>query len=213
MINKHYELIMAFVEIGAFLIWVIFAHLFFLKIKRQQKPRFIIHVEGYNFRSMKVVWTNMSAEPVYVRNVFFTVERGDDRKFYNLGDLNEGELLKKESAGEDKWEYQGTLVTGSCVKLEVGHLFFPGLLKDDGEWGEGFISIEPADVVNIFVVFFHGSDKRLMGASRRFRFLRSSSVNFINPLSWNTTSWSTTYERKKLMKALKLERKDHPGFY
>lgn len=213
MINKYYELIMAFVEIGTFLVWVVFAQLFFLKMRRQRKPRFIIHVEGNSFRSLKIVWTNMSADPVYVRNIFFTVERGYNRRFYNLGDLHGEEIFKQESDGEDKWEYQGTVVSGDCVKLEVGSLLCSGLLKDSDERGQDFISVEPGDIVNIFVVFFHGSDKRLMGASRRFRFFRSTSDNFITSLSWNTTSWSTTYERKKLMRALKLERKDYPGFY
>lgn len=204
---------MAFVEIGTLFIWIVFAQLFFLKMRRQRKPRFIIHVEGYDFRSMKIVWTNMSADPIYVRNIFFTIERGCDRKIYNLGDLHGEKLFKKESDGEDKWEYQGTVVSGSCVRLEVGYLFCSALLKDNGEWGQDFISVEPGDIVNVFVAFFHGPDKRLMGASRRFRFFRSSSDNFINPLSWNTTSWSTTYERKKLMRALKLEGKDYPGFF
>lgn len=213
MIDTYYETIMAFVEIGTFFIWVVFAQLFFLKMRRQRKPRFIIHVEGYDFRSMKLVWTNMSADPVYVRNIFFTIERESDREVYNLGDLHGERVFKKETYGENKWEYQGTVHSGGCVKLEIGRMFNTCYSNRAKEEHQNPIKIEPGDIINIFFVFFHGADKRLLGASRRFRFFQSLNDDVVSPLSWNTTSWSTTYERKKLMRALRLEKKDYPGFY
>ena len=212
MIENYYELVMAFVEVGTFLIWVVFAQLFFLTFKRQRRARFIIHTEGYDCSSMKLAFTNMAAEPVYVRNVFFSIEGGQDKQVYNLDDLHGERLFKKEVDGSDKWEYQGTILPGSCVKLEVGGIFYPCLSKEEEETKQDAIHIEPGDNINIFVVFFHGSDKRLLGASRHFKFFKSSTGDFFKPLSWNTTSWSTVHERKKLMGALRQERKDYPGF-
>ncbi|PKG48568.1 hypothetical protein CXF87_17875 [Halomonas sp. MES3-P3E] len=212
MIKNYYELVMAFVEIGTFLIWVVFAQLFFLTFKRQRRARFIIHTEGYDCSSMKLAFTNMAAEPVYVRNVFFSIDCGENKKVYNLDDLHGEGLFKKEVDGSDKWEYQGTILPGNCVKLEVGGIFYPCLSKKEEETQQDVIQIEPGDIVNIFVVFFHGADKRLLGASRHFKFFKSSAGDFFNPLSWNTTSWSTVHERKKLMRTLKQEREDYPGF-
>lgn len=212
MIESYYELVMAFVEVGTFLIWVVFAQLFFLTFKRQRRARFIIHTEGDDCSSMKLALTNMAAEPVYVRNVFFSIDGDADKAIYNLDDLHGERLFKKEGDGGDKREYQGTILPGTCVKLEVGGMFYPCLSKEDEETKNDVIHVEQGDIVNIFVVFFHGADKRLLGASRHFKFFQSSKGDFFNPLSWNTISWSTVHERKKLMRTLKQERKDYPGF-
>ncbi|MDQ7733546.1 hypothetical protein QT231_12620 [Halomonas sp. SpR1] len=157
----------------------------------------------------------MSADPVYVRNIFITVEREHYREVYNLDDFHEKETVKKETYGEEenKWEYQGTVLSGGCAELNIGRLFNSCYFNRGKEAPQHPISVERDDIVNIFVVFFHGGDKRLIGASRRYRFFQPLNGDFITPLSWNTASWSITYERKKLMKALKLEKKDYPGFY
>lgn len=219
MIDAYYETVMAFVEVGTFFIWVAFAQVFFLKYKRQRKPRFIIHMEGYDLHSMKLVWTNMSADPVYIRNIFITVERGDKREHswtvYNFDNLHSGKTDIKEVHGENVSgrEYQGTVLSGGCAGLKIGWMFNPCYSNREGKAPLSPISVKQGDVVNIFFVFFHGADKRLMGASRRFRFFEGFNDGFFTPLGWNTVSWSTTYERKKLMRALRLEKKDYPGFY
>lgn len=215
MIDSCYEVIIAFVEIGTFFVWVAFAQLFFSKHKRQRKPSFVIHVEGHDLRNMKLVWTNMSADPVYVRNIFITVKRGHDWKVYNFDDLNDEKFVLKEAHGKDvnEWEYQGTVLSGGCAGLEIGWMFDLCYSNSEKKTSCNPISVKRDDIVNMFFVFFHGADKRLIGASRRFRFFQGLNDGLFTPLGWNTTSWSTTYERKKLVRALRLEKNDYPGFY
>ena len=214
MVEDYHEVIMAFVEVGTLLIWIAFAQLFFLTMKRQRRVRFIIHAEGSDCSSMKIVFTNMAAEPVYVRNIFFCIECDDNsNEIYNLDDLHGEKLFKKEIEGRNKWEYQGTIMPGTCVKVEVGGVFSPCLSKRDKKPQRDTIHIVPGDIVNIFVVFFHGADQRLVGASRHFKFFQSASGDFFKALNWNTTSWATGHERKKLLSALKQDKKDYPGFY
>lgn len=43
----------------------------------------------------------MSADTVYVRIIFITVERGHDWKVYNLDDLNDEKIVLKEMYGKD----------------------------------------------------------------------------------------------------------------
>ena len=145
---------MAFVEVGTLLIWVVFAQLFFLSMRRQRRSRFLIHTEGYDCSSMKIVLTNMAAEPVYVRNIFFSVKGNQDKEVYNLDDLHGDKLFKKEVHGQDKREYQGSILPGSCVKLEVGGIFVPCLSKRDKRPRQDAVNIEPDNIINIFVVFF-----------------------------------------------------------
>lgn len=212
MLEKYYYSVMAFVEVGTFFVWVAFAHVFYLRINRQRRPRFIIHTEGYGCKSMKLVFTNMSAEAVYVRNVFFNVEGSVSRELYNLEDLHGEKLFKKEVYEEDKKEYQGTIVSGACVKIEIGGAFYPCVSQDHKYLQQDAIGIKSGDIVNIFVVLIHGPDDEFLGASRHFKFKHSSKGDFFEALSWDTTSWSTRHERNKLMKALKQERNDYPGF-
>lgn len=154
MFEKNYQVIMAFVEVGTLLIWFVFAQLFFLSMKRQRRARFLIHTEGYDCNSMKIVFTNMAAEPVYVRNILFSVDGSESREVYNLDDLHGEKLFKKEVYGQDEWEYQGSILPGTCIKLEVGGVFVPCLLKRDKKAHHDAVHIEPDDIINIFVVFF-----------------------------------------------------------
>ena len=213
MLEQNYQIIMAFVEVGTLLIWVVFAQLFFLTMKRQRRTRFLIHTEGYDCHSMKIVFTNMAAEPVFVRNIFFSVEDDDGKEIYNLDDLHGEKLFKKEVYGRNKWEYQGSILPGTRIKLEVGGIFVPCLLKCDKRPRYDAVHIEPDDIINIFVVYFHGADKRLLGASRHFRFFQSANGDYFSALNWKTDLWATGRERKKLMQALKQDRKDYPGFH
>lgn len=213
MLENTYQVIMAFVEVCTLLIWFVFAQLFFLSIRRQRRARFLIHTEGYDCSSMKVVLTNMAAEPVYVRNIFFSVKGNQDKEVYNLDDLHGEKIFKKEVNGQDKWEYQSSILPGNCVKLEVGGIFVPCLSKLDKRPRHDAVNIEPDDIINIFVVFFHGADKRLLGASRHFKFFQSANGDYFSALSWKTDLWATGRERKQLMQALKQDRKDYPGFH
>lgn len=203
---------MAFVEVGTFFVWVIFAQLFCLKVKRQRRPRFIIHTEGRDCRSMKLAFTNMAAESIYVRNVFFSIGNGGVKTVYNIDDFHGEKFFKKEVFGKVKWEYQGTILPGSCVKIEIGGIFYPSVTKSEENVKQDVIGIGSGDVINVFVVFFHGADDELLGASRCFKFCRSSKGEFFNALNWDTISWSTRHEREKLMQVLKQERRDCPGF-
>ncbi|MGY2463652.1 hypothetical protein [Vreelandella sulfidaeris] len=212
MLEKYYDPVMAFVEVGTFLVWIAFAQLFYLQARRQRRPRFIIHMEGHDCKNMRLVFTNMAGEAVYVRNVFFSVENSVSRELYNLEDLHGKMLFKKEVYDEDKKEYQGTIVPGTCFKIEIGGVFYPCVSQDNKYHQQDTISVKSGDTVNVFVVFIHGPDNAFLGASRHFRFKHSSKGDFFEALSWDTTSWSTRHERNKLMKALKQERSDYPGF-
>lgn len=218
MLEKYFYPLMAFVDVGTFFVWIAFAHVFYLRVRRQRRPRFIIHAEGYECKDMKLVFTNMAAEAVYVRNVFFSVEenesKGDDgcKELYNLEDMHGKLLFKKEVSGGDECEYQGTILSGTSVKIEINGVFHPCTPQDDKNIQQDAISIKPSDTVNVFVVFIRGADDVFLGASRHFKFNHSSAGDSLEALSWDTTIWSTRHEQKKLMKALKQERNDYPGF-
>ncbi|BBI64146.1 hypothetical protein HSBAA_54520 [Vreelandella sulfidaeris] len=102
MLEKYYDPVMAFVEVGTFLVWIAFAQLFIYKLGVSVDPRFIIHMEGHDCKNMRLVFTNMAGEAVYVRNVFFSVENSVSRELYNLEDLHGKMLFKKEVYDEDK---------------------------------------------------------------------------------------------------------------
>lgn len=95
MLENTYQVIMAFVEVCTLLIWFVFAQLFFLSIRRQRRARFLIHTEGYDCSSMKVVLTNMAAEPVYVRNIFLVLKAIRIRKSITLMIYMERRFLRK----------------------------------------------------------------------------------------------------------------------
>lgn len=212
MANDSYHLIMSFYEVGVFLVWLAFASLFYFKFKKQLKPRLIIHSEGYGCASMKLAFSNLADEPVYIRNIFIVVGQDDDKKVYNIDDLHGDSLFKKETSGEDEWEYQGTVTNGQCVKVQVGNLFDKCRPHENEESNSDVISVAFEEVVNVFVVFVYGADDALLGASRHFTFSQSNAGVALTALNWDTTIWSTRHERKKLMQAIKQERHDYSGF-
>lgn len=202
--GDYYHIVMAFYDVGVFFVWAVFAHLFYLKVRRQRHPRLIIHAEKYSDAKMQIAFNNMSSEPIYIRDVFLSIESDKGKEVFNLDNLHDRILYKKDAVGVDKQECQGVILPGDFVNIELRNVFSNNY-KASRESG---IDILPGDLVNVFAVFVYVAEDAFLGASRCFEFSETKGGFSFEALSWDTITWTSRQERRELYKLLKMEQND-----
>jgi hypothetical protein len=180
-LEQYHEEILALANVGVFMIWLIYAQLFYKTYTRQRKPKLLINqVQGYDLDSFCLI-TNMSEEPIHIEcitlGIHFNdqarVQSSDQTLIFNVSE-KERDLSETSIQSPDKLRTltrQGPLSPSAYVSIGK---FRELLEKLIGSRQHMFADsdlvgiVSTIEAIDIRIIADYGSEDQLVGASKRF---------------------------------------------
>jgi hypothetical protein len=188
------------ISTGTLTVWIFYAHLLLLSHRRQRRPKLIINRgAGRNLNSLCLI-SNMSAEPIFINQIFFLLHTSQGTYSSDVTDVREGgddentnDIVLRQAT------HQGPLRTGDFTHIgsfatliqRVTHQH--GLAVDQGLSPKGdlvFNSIE------IRVVAYYSSEPEAIGVMRGYELRGCDSACTLYAHDHQTKQYTTARQRR-----------------
>lgn len=186
------EVINMIANVGMFLVWLIYAQLFYLSYSRQRHPTILINqVQGYGLKSTCMI-SNMSMEPVHLECIIVQIARGDTTTSYNVIDQKPDPDYQSVNDLQTL-THQGPLKSSGFTSLGTFDTMIRRALTEDDKMdtisqdGDFEKILTDVDSIEIRVIADYGPESRPVGARRRFIVQQNETgETFIYPEKYST---------------------------
>ena len=172
-LTDNTEVINMIANVGMFLVWLIYAQLFYFSYSRQRHPTILINqVQGYGLKSTCMI-SNMSMEPVHLECIIVQIARGDTTTDYNVVDQKPDP--DHQSVNDlQTLTHQGPLKPSGFTSLGTFDTMIRRALTEDDKMdtitqdGDFEKILSEIESIEIRVIADYGPESRPIGALRRF---------------------------------------------
>lgn len=204
-LNEHASALNVLANFGMLLVWLLYLHVFLTNYLRTRKPRLIVNRASGNDLDAFILVSNMSQEPVYVQNLYCTIQTSEGEVSATVTDR---EVVQK--AGSDETPRgvtnQGPLSRGEFMTVGT----FGSLLEitaESGADGPGRLEDlkDTVQSMEIMVVAAFGGDDLEIAAIREYRLDTAADPWGVIPVGPETQQVSSRRERKRIRRMIEAE--------
>lgn len=192
------------ISTATLLVWIFYAHLLLLSHRRQRRPKLIINRgAGRDLRSLCLI-SNMSAEPIFINQIFFLLHTSKGTFSCDVTDEREGG--EDENPGDivlSQATHQGPLRTGDFTHIGSFASLISrvseqhGLDVDYKLFPKGDISFHS---IEIRVVAYYSSEPEAIGVMRGYELRGCDGACRLHAEDHQTKQFTTPRQRRLIKK-------------
>lgn len=211
-LSSNYQLVSSLSNIGMFVIWALYLHLFFSLLRRHKRATILINISERPDWDGRCLVSNMSAEPVYIESVLLSVEfRGSGSRLSPITDVIEHD---PEAGGHDGARHQrGAIGQGPVLPgqvIDIGgfrSMAMSVLASADPQPERPGDPLEQVEALEVHIIAVYAAEDFLCGARRRFGLKATADRRTLKPTTWYTHQTRAHRDRKRLAELLDEDRR------